>query len=716
MLKKSYIIAFLVFLCIFLFCVNSFNNKEEDEKIILRKVRNVLTQMHFSSKLIDDNFSKEVFTKYLASLDPYKRYFKQSDFDELKKHETKLDDYFNNENLDFYNFTVDRYLERIDESEKIVHSILENPIELESDEYLIMDEKKRNYASNNTNYREEWKFFLKYHILREIETMNDEKEKFRDWNVNFDHEKLDFDNFNKKGSIKNYKNIRFSFEKLKDSAVSEVKEIMKDYFRRIKAKKKKDYFSSYLNSFTETFDPHTTYFSPKDARQFNSSISGKIIGVGAKLYDEKGYPTFRELIVGGPAWKSKEIEIGDKILKVGQGNNELENVVGILLEDAIQLIRGKEKSKIVLVIQKKNGTIKYISLVREQIEIEESFPRSAIIENNKGEKYGVIYLPEFYIDLDNHNSGRNCAEDFKKEILELKKENIKGLIVDLRGNGGGSLPEVVKIVGQFISKGPVVQVRYSDGNQQTYEDKDHSISYHGSLIVMVDELSASASEIFAAAIQDYKRGIIVGSSKTFGKGTVQSVMPLDQFNISSSNRYGSLKFTIQKFYRINGSSTQIKGVVPDVSLISPYQYSEISESCQKNSLPWDSIQPVNYTIWREKINYNLIKSNSEKRTKHNFFLSKIEEISKWIQSMNQEKQIPLNYKKYKKDFNLKKEIAKKYDKELEYKTELKINYPKYELLKIKNDTILQTKRKQWHNKLSKDFYLNEAISIFQNLK
>lgn len=710
MLRKSYIIGSLASLSIFLFCFNSSSNGKEDEQTIVQQVRNTLTQMHFSSKSIDNIFSKKVFKIYLESLDPYKRYFKKSDFDEFKKYENKLDDYFKNENLNFYNLTINRYLKRIEESEKIVNSILENniEIELESDEYLIVDEKFRKYASNDSLYRDEWKKFLKHLILKEIESLSNEK-KFKYKKFTLEHN-LNLDIYKKQQySVKNFKSD------LKDSAVFRVKEAMKDYFRIIKAKKKKDYFSIYINSFAATFDPHTMYLSPKDLSQFNSSISGKIIGIGARLQDKKGYPVFMELIVGGPAWKSKEIEIGDKILKVGEANKKPENIVGMLLEDAIQLIRGKEKSKVVLVIQKKDGSIRYVSLFREKIEMEESFARSAIIENNKREKFGVIYLPEFYMDVDNPETGRNCSEDFKKEILELQKEDIKGLIIDLRGNGGGSLPEVVKIVGYFISKGAVVQVRRSDGYEQIYEDKDESIFYNGSMIVLVDELSASASEIFAAAIQDYQRGIILGSSKTFGKGTVQSVIPLDRFNIYS-DRFGSLKLTIQKFYRINGSSTQIKGVVPDIVLASLYKYSEISESFQKNALPWDSVQPSNYKIYDKKINYDLVKFNSKKRTNNHPFLKKIEKKSKWIYLSNQEKKIPLNYKKYKANFNLKKKVAKKYNLNLYYKTHLKVTNLKHEFLKIKNDTILKSKREKWYKELEKDFYLAEAISIFRDLK
>lgn len=711
MFKKIYITTFLVLLSVFLLFFNTSITIKNDEKIIFKKVRNMLMHMHVSLKRIDDNFSKEVFIKYLEELDPYKRYFKQSDFNDFKKYENKIDDYFMTGNFDFYILTLQRYFKRVDESEKIIYHILNNPISLDIDEYLILDEKLRRYADNDKIYYNEWKKFVKNYILMEMQALS-ERKKNKNYNLN-----LKLDNLNARHNfIKLYQKCNnLSFNRLKNAAIIVVKETMKDYFRKIKARKKNDYFSIYLNAIAETFDPHTMYFSPKDAGDFHSNISGKIIGIGAKLQDIQGYPVVSEIIIGGPVSKSKDIEVGDKILKVGEDVKKLNNVVGLLLEDTIEFIRGKEESQVFLLIQKKDGRTKLVSLIREKIELDNHFIKSVILKNDKNEKFGVIYLPEFYTDLENPNNGRHCFEDFQKEVLALKKENIKGLVVDLRGNGGGSLSEVVKIVGLFIPTGPILKVSSSNGYEQIYQDRDVSVLYDGSLVVIVDEFSASASEIFAAAIQDYKRGIILGSYKTFGKGTVQSVLPLDEFGIYS-DVYGFIKITVQKFYRINGSSTQIKGVIPDIVLTSPYQYLNILESNQKHALPWDSISSLHYIPWHNKINYDFIKYNSQKRIKNHPFLIKMREKAKWLHFISEDKKITLHYKKFKQKFNIRKKISEKYDRDLQYKNGLIIITPKHELLKIKKNIVLKYSREKWYNSLLQDFYINESISVLSDFK
>lgn len=714
MFKKKSILFCSILLFILLLCFNTSITVKNDEKIILNKIRDIIINMHVSAKKIDNNFSKEVFTKYLEELDPYKRYFKQSDIDDLKKYENKIDDYFMNGNLNFYIFTLQRYLKRVDEAEKIINYILNHPISLDIDEYLVLDTKSRTYASNDKIYYNEWQKFVKHYILMEMETICQGR--------NIKGEKINLQVNNNNNLNNQYNAIKFnqkynniSLPALKDSAIFIVKEIMKDYFRKIKARQEKDYFSIYLNSLTQTFDPHTMYFSPKDAGQFHSSISGNIIGIGVKLQDIQGYPVFAEIIIGGPVWKSKVIEVGDKILKVGDNIKKLHNVVGMLLEDTIEFIRGQENSKVILVIQKKDGRTKTVSLIRQKIELDDHFIKSVILKNDKNEKFGVISLPEFYIDLENPYDGRNCFDDFKKELLALKKEDIKGLVVDLRGNGGGSLVEVVKMVGLFIPKGPIVKACNANGDQQLYEDQDISVLYDGALLVIVDEFSASASEIFAAAIQDYKRGIVLGSHKTFGKGTVQSVIALDEFGTSSQN-YGFLKLTIQKFYRINGLSTQRKGVQPDIVLASLYQYLNLLESYHKNSLSWDAIPPLNYVYWKNKIDYDFIKSNSEKRTKNHPFLNKIRAKAQWLSFISHDKSIALNYKKFKEKFNLRKNIAEKYDSDLEYKNNLLIVIPQHELLKMKQNIGLTHNRKIWYDSLVRDFYINESIAVLSDCK
>ena len=435
-------------------------------------------------------------------------------------------------------------------------------------------------------------------------------------------------------------------------------------------------------------------------------------GIGARLQDKKGYATITELVIGGPAWKDGRIEVGDQITHVKQKGEDPVNIVGMLLDEAIRYIRGKKGTEVTLTIKKKDGTTKEIKLIRDVIEQEEVFARSAIIEDN-GKKYGIIYLPEFYTNFNDRN-GRDPSDDITKEINELKKENIQGLIFDLRYNGGGSLEEVVEIAGLFIPNGPIVQVRRSDGQMKVHEDKNPAVLYDGPLVVMVNELSASASEIFAAAMQDYGRAVIVGSNKTFGKGTVQTFIPLDQRTFNP-DEFGSLKLTIQKFYRINGGSTQLRGVTPDITMTDMLTYADISESNSEDALPWDQIKAVDFDPWKANFNLEEVKSKSKERLDENAYLSLVEKGAKYYKDLDKVDRFSLNMEQFKADRDMREKIAKQFDSIDVYKNRLKISSPIFELPEFEKDTILRERRNSWHKDLSNDFYLEESVNILEDI-
>ena len=499
---------------------------------------------------------------------------------------------------------------------------------------------------------------------------------------------------------------------LEKEARENVSETISDFFRRQAQLKKDRFLTHYINSFTEKYDPHTSYFSPDDKDDFDGNISGQLEGIGARLQDKKGYATIMEVVIGGPAWKDGQLEVGDQITHVKQKGEDPVNIVGMLLDEAIRHIRGKKGTEVILTVKKKDGTSKEIKLIRDVIEQDEVFARSAIIEDN-GEKYGIIYLPEFYTNFNDRN-GRDPSDDITKEIIGLKKENIKGLVFDLRYNGGGSLEEVVEIAGLFIPKGPIVQVRRSDGQLRIHEDKDPAVLYDGPLVIMVNELSASASEILAAAMQDYGRAVIVGSHKTFGKGTVQTFIPLDQRTFNP-DEYGALKLTIQKFYRVNGGSTQLRGVTPDIVMPDLLTYADISESNSHDALPWDQIKAIKFEPWQNSFDIDYVKTKSSQRLENNSYLKLIDQAAKYYQELDKIDRIPLNIEKFKSDRKSREEQSKQFDSIQVYKTKLNVYSPQFELPKFENDTILRERRKEWHKNLTNDFYLEESVNILKDI-
>lgn len=704
-LRKTYILLSLFSLLLLAFCFCSPMQFGDDEKTkdIIKNVRRTLSYMHFAPQDVNDNFSEKVFDAYIESIDPYKTYLKGSDMELFNTYKHKMDDFFNNEDLTFYHQSVDTLYNRVDELEALTSKALEQPLNYNSDATLLFDFDKDNFASTQQEWEKKWRNRLKYSILQEVLLMEESVKDTAAWHKK-DSIGLDPDDFDPRGK---------SFAQLEAEARSNVKENMEDFFRRFKKRKKDDWLSIYINSFTEQFDPHTTYFSPKENEDFEMSMSGQLEGIGATLADEKGYPTIKSLVIGGPAWKQGELEVEDQITKVAQGNKESVSVVGMLLDDAIRLIRGEKGTTVILTVKKKDGSMKEISIVRDIVELEETFARSAIVQDDKGDKYGIVYLPSFYLNYD--GKGHDASDDVRKEVEELKKSNIKGLIFDVRNNGGGDLSECVEIVGHFIDKGPVVQVVRSDGNKKVYEDEKNGLIWNGPMVVMVNELSASASEIFAAALQDYNRALIIGSKKTFGKGTVQTVRPLSWF-MNSSEEFGMLKFTIQKFYRINGGSTQLKGVASDIVIPDRYSYMDISEGARDSALPWDQIQPLRYDKWSNTFNLNGVVQKAKTRLSTNSQVQLLDEYAHYVKRMDDDKSIALNYQKFKSNFEQKDAESQKFESLTEFKNGLKISSPGYETELVKNDTVLFERRKVWHKDLEKDVYLKESVNVLRDMQ
>ena len=698
-MKKNIIIISLTFILGLASCSFTSSNfdQTDKDKLLLQLISYVLDQGHFVEKEINDDFSREVFNEYLNIIDPYKRYFYKSDIEEFKKYEDQLDDKFINAEIDFFDLTYNRGQKRFNESKLIYKEILNNPFDYKIDENFNADFKSLDYVKDKSEMKDRWRKQLKFSSIETYNNLLEEQEKELEDNP----------------SHKTKSNIEIELE-ARESTLKTLNE-MYDFYEDIT---RSDWFSFYINSFVEQYDPHTIYYNPEAKDRFDVDMSGNYAGIGARLSKKFDKIEVVEIISGGPAWRQNLLEVGDIILKVRQNDqdeSESTSILGMPISDAVKLIKGPKGTNVILTIKKVDGEVLDLKIKRDIVLLEETYVRSSIVSKQEN-LYGFINLPKFYIDFDNSTS-RDAARDVKKEIIRLKNLGVKGLVLDLRNNGGGSLKTVVEMAGLFIQEGPIVQVRSMDKESKILRDKDRSIIWEGPLVILVNEFSASASEILAAAMQDYKRAIIIGSKQTYGKGTVQNVLDLNKMVRSNTNGdLGALKFTTQKYYRINGGSTQLEGVKSDIVVPDKYTYVDFGEKDQENPLEWDKIDPVSYEPWKTFFDYNKSIQASKNRMNSSEFISLIDENAKWIKSMRDRDIYTLNYRKFKKDLLLNEEKVKKYKKLSDYSSDLTFKSLPYEIDLIAKDSSLGEKRKRWHKNLSKDIYVNESLNVLNDLR
>lgn len=664
---------------------------------IFRNLGEMLSKGHYSPKNIDDKFSKEIFKKYLDNLDRDKNFFLKADIQELKKYETRIDDEIKGAPIEFFPAIDKIFQQRLKEVAEIYGPILAQPFNFNDNEVLIADPEKLSFPATAAARKEAWRKRLKYMTLERYAELLETREKMKgtkDFVVKSDAE-------------------------LEKEAREKVRKVMDRMFDRLKNRfTEEDRFNTLVNTISTSMDPHTNFFPPVDKRYFDEQMSGRFYGIGAQLRAEDGTIKIISLIAGSPAWKSGELQAGDIIVKVGKPNEEPIDLTGFDIEDAVKVIRGEKGSTVLLTIKKTDGSMKVVALQRDEIVQDEAFARSVIVKDSVTSlRIGYIYLPEFYADFERADGAR-CAVDVAKEIVKLKEQNVDGLVMDLRDNGGGSLYDVVQMVGYFIPDGPVVQVKDRDGNPKVLPDRDKSVLYDGPLAVMVNELSASASEIFAAAIQDYKRGVIIGSSSTYGKGTVQRNIGLD-FNgsgmLTANSDLGSVKLTLQKFYRINGGSTQLRGVSSDIVLPDVYEYSKIREKDNPDALAWDQISKANYKLWYKPVDVDALRRSSQERIRNNKAFSTIHTNTEWLGKENDAKVYSLNLAKYR---DLQKKIRAKV-KEIEnvnkLEKELDIETHESDITRLSADKEKLERYNQWMKRLKGDIYLDETVKIMREM-
>ena len=671
-----------------------FNTDPEKDKVIIYVLKNILTRGHYLEKELNDDFSEHVYNEFINNLDPSKRYFTQDDLKEFSKYKYQIDNQLKDSKIDFYTLVYQRFTNKLHRAKDTYTQLLKTPFNYSKDEVIDLDYAKLPFAKNDIELLDFWRKQLKLQIISRIQESEEQQLENR-----------------KKDATLPLK----PFKDLEKAARAEVLKNMNDLYLRIEELENSDWYSTFLNSVVSAFDPHTSYMSPRIKSRFDQDMSGKLEGIGARLQKEGIYTKIVELISGGPAWKQGELEPGDVILKVAQGDDAPLDIVGMRLDDAIKFIKGKKGTEVRLTVKKKlDGSTVVIPITRDVVELEETFVKSSIVEKD-GKKYGIINLPKFYIDFSDTKQ-RNAASDMEKEIARLKSENVEGLIVDLRNNGGGSLKTAIDIGGLFIKKGPIVQVKYRGEDAIVKNDTDPKMQWDGPLVVMVNEMSASASEIFAAAMQDYGRGIIIGGKQTYGKGTVQNVLPLNYYVKEYPDDLGALKMTIQKFYRINGGSTQIEGVYSDIAMPDRYSYMDYGERDLEGALSWDKVSQANYTKTNTYANFDDVVYNSKQRINaDNRFIS-INAYAQWLKKNQDDNIYSLKYSDYKKDNDTRKNEGKQFKDIFKYESTLTFDSPKYEYTLFEKDSVLKDKRLAWHKNLKKDLYINEALNVLSELK
>lgn len=697
---KKYISVLVVAVALSLPNTQAQNTAVTKDQLLMELVMHSINNYHYAPKELNNAYSALVFDQYLKRIDANKRFFLQSDIELLSKHKQQLDDQLKAGEFTFFDQAMEIFDKRFVLTQGYYKEILATPFDFTIKESTETDGKKLAFVKTEAELKERWRKSLKYQVLSRVQTrleIQEEAIEKKDTSVKIKtFAQIEQDEREK--ALKNYESWAVSLQKDKREAR----------------------LATFINAYVSVLEPHSEYYPPLEKENFDIRMSGKLEGIGAQLLEQDGFITVSRIVPGSAAWRQGELKEKDKIVKVAQGTEPAVDVVDMKMDDVLPMIRGKKGTEVRLTVRRPDGTTAVIPIVREVVILEDSYAKSAILQHSKVKaKVGLIDLRSFYADFDDPR-GRRCAKDVRAEVQKLIAEEVDGIIIDLRFNGGGSLTDVVDMTGLFIDRGPVVQVKGRDAAPSLLEDRSSGTLYNGPLVILVNSFSASASEILAAALQDYGRAIIIGTSPTtFGKGTVQRFFNLDDAvprDLRSLGSLGAIKITIQKFYRINGGTTQLKGVIPDIILPSQYSYIEIGEREEDFPLPWAEIPAASYKIKDGIRNVEKIKQLSHKRTHNDKHYKSIEEHAQWTKKQSDESNYTLNYNEYKalkKQENEKNKMYKDlYEKEV---AELTVSTLLADQPTLLNDSARQESSNVWHKALKKDYYLEEAIFVIRDL-
>ncbi|ORJ62173.1 carboxy terminal-processing peptidase [Geothermobacter hydrogeniphilus] len=665
-------------------------------KLLSYVLRQQLTQHHFSHKAIDDKFSEATFDLYLKQLDFQKRFLLASDVAQLRAYADRIDDEFKLGQIELPAIAGQLLDKRIRQVRKIVAELLTRKFDFSREEELESDPEKLAWVADSAALKERWRKILKYQVMVRMLTLEENPES------------------DKKGAGKGKKDPSAKPE-TQAEARKKIAKRFDHFFDRLLKDTLRDHYDRFFNAATRAFDPHTSYFAPKQKEDFEIGMRGSLEGIGATLREEDGFIKVVRVIPGSAAARQGELAAEDTILAVAQGDEEPVDVTDTRLRDAVELIRGPKGTEVRLTVKKADGKTRVIPIVRDVVEIEETFVKWTTIPDPKtGKLFGYIRIPSFYRDFKGPfqgGTGRNVTDDVEKALQDLKKSRIDGLLIDLRNNGGGALTDAVKISGLFIKSGPVVQVKSSNGQVRVLDDRDPDVAYDGPMLVLVNRFSASASEIFAAALQDYHRALIVGSEHTYGKGTVQTILDLDRAipfrNMEKYKPLGALKITTQKFYRVSGGSTQDKGVEADLILPDRMQYVKSGEKYMDYALPWDTVPAARYTPWpRPKQSLKVLIENSRKRLEKNKEFQEIVSDAEKVKERRNKTRLTLNIAKARKE---RAEMDDSNDDPNAF----------HDGLAMDKDTDKPldeaAKHKRWEEQVRKDPYTREGVAILDDL-
>jgi len=678
--------------------VAAFYPKFDDSKkesLLMFSTLKVMNQLHYQPPEVNDKFSRQFFDLYLDRIDSGRRFLTQQDIKQLEKYKTDLDDEALTGKFDFFNLSLELLNKGIDKTQNYYREILAEPFDLTKDEYIELDTEKRKFPKSDAELREFWRLYLKYQAVSRITDNLDAQEEIEDGET------------------------PKTIEELEKEAREDLIEQYDDWFSRMKKIKRATRLSYYLSAFTNIFDPHSDYLQPRDKQNFDIRVNGRLEGIGATLSQLGEYTKVSSIVVGGPAWKGKELQENDIILKVRQEDEEeAVDMTGLLTQDVVTYIRGKKGTKVYLTVKKQDGSIKEIEIVRDLIEFEETFAKSLILDGAKpNEKIGYINLPSFYADY-NSPDGRKCSKDIAKELEKMKAEGVDGVILDVRNNGGGYLNEVVNMSGLFIEEGPIVQAKYRGRDPEIWEDVDPRVQYDGPLVIMTNVFSASASEILAAAMQDYGRALIVGSKSTHGKGTVQRFWPLDRLVQGNEDLkpLGEVKLTIQKYYRIDGGSVQLRGVTPDIVLPDTYHYVEMGERDYDNPLPWTEIDALSFdqNVYQLR-DVEQLRASSEKRVAESEVFNKILENAERIKMQREETKYPLDMEKFQALAEKRNAKAEAFKNIFDQVVNTNVKNLKDDLERVNADEAEQERNKNFIESASKDVHIHETLNIMHDL-
>ena len=685
-----------------------------------------LPALHFSDKKVDDKLAEAAFKLYIKQLDFQKRFLLRSDVDQLAAFASHIDDNLAKGRISLPDAGYDILSEKIDFVQKKVDLMLAaetvqkrkgnaefqvgsfNVLKKESYE---MDPEKLEFAKDLNELTDRWRLVLKAQVISQYLDLVDEQNKKLT-------AKEDKTAKAKKDAVDESKPK--TDEELWQEALEKIAKRNKNFFQRLRKETLQDHYDRFFNCVTRAFDPHTNYIPPASKEQFDINMRGSLEGIGALLREDDGFIKVVRIIPGSASARQGRLKAEDIILQVAQENEEPVDITEMRLRDAVRLIRGPKGEAVTLTVKKPDSSTSTIRIVRDVVQIEETFVRSTTFTSHDGRKVGYIYIPSFYRDFEgtrNGNGGRNSTDDTRKEILKLKAENVEGIVLDLRDDGGGALVDAVDITGLFIKSGPVVQVMNSFGDKRILSDRDETVVYDGPMVVMVNKFSASASEIVAAALQDYRRAIVVGGKHTHGKGTVQTIIDLNEniplLHLGRYEDLGALKVMIQKFYRVNGSSTQYKGVEPDIVLPNLFEHIKSGERYLDYSLPWDSIEPVEFTPWQKKpFNLKVLKERSEKRVAQDEGLKIIAEEARKAAEKAEDTVVSVDLEDMKE---------KRAESEL-MREKVGAHYRKYreeqgdELDSDGPEENNEDPHEKWLKDVQEDPYINEAVNIVSDIK